>query len=86
MNTYRVDRVNSHAVPCGMNSIRYIGDDASEAHRVYDKLKEGFDAWDNLNITYGVIFSVWDGKKYVIKRKKGLDCGNLGSPTMKEWP
>jgi hypothetical protein len=39
MNTYRVDRVNSRRVPCGMNSIRYIGDNAKEAHKVFDQLE-----------------------------------------------
>lgn len=84
MNTYRVDRVNSRRVPCGMNSIRYIGDNAKETHEVFSRLKPGFDVWDRLNCTYGVIFSVWNGNEYVIKRVKGLDSCNLGSPLMKE--
>jgi hypothetical protein len=72
MNTYRVDRVNSRRVPCGMNSIRYIGDNANTAHKVFDQLEPGFDVWDRLNCTYGVVFSVWNGEDYVIKREKGL--------------
>jgi len=84
MNTYRVDRVNSRVVPCGMNSIRYLGDNAKEANDAFVKLKPGFDSWDNLNCTYGVILSVWDGERYVIKREKGMDACNLGSPTVKE--
>lgn len=84
MSTYRVDRVNSRRVPCGMNSLRYLGDNAKEAHKVFDQLEPGLDSWNQPNLAYGVIFSVWNGEDYVIKWEKGLDACNLGSPNVKE--
>ena len=73
MNQYRVDRVNRRIVPCGMNSIRYLGDNFNEARDVFKELESGFDSWGQPNCTYGVILSVWDGEKYVIKCEKGLN-------------
>jgi hypothetical protein len=84
MIKFRVDRVNSRVVPCGMNSIRYIGGCQREANDTFVKLKPGFDSWDALNCTYGVILSVWNGEEYVIKREKGLYACNLGCATLKE--
>jgi len=84
MNTYRVDRVNSRRVPCGMNSIRCLGHNAKVAHKFFDQLEPGLDSWNQPNLAYGVIFSVWNGEDYVIKREKWLDVCNLGSPTVKE--
>lgn len=84
MNAYRVDRANSRRVPCGMNSLRYLGDNAKDAHKVFDQLESGFDSWNQPNLTYGVIFSVWNGEDYVIKREKGPKVYNLGSPSVKE--
>ena len=55
-----------------MNSIRYLGDNAKEAHKVFDQLEPGLDYWNQPNLAYGVIFSVWNGEGYVIKRVKGL--------------
>ena len=74
MNKYRVDRVNSLRVPCGMNSIRYVGDSWGDARKVYDYLDTGKDAWNRPNPAYGVVLSVWNEVKndYVIKCSKGL--------------
>lgn len=74
MNKYRVDRANSLCVPCGMNSICYIGDSWDEARKVYTYLDTGKDAWNQPNPAYGVVLSVWNEVKndYVIKCSKGL--------------
>lgn len=70
----RVDRVNQRRVPCGMNSLRYLGDDFRKAKRTFDELDVGVDTWDQPNCTYGVILSVWNhgNNEYVIKCEKGL--------------
>lgn len=74
-NSYRVDRANSRRVPCGMNSILYIGDNWEKARKVYAAAEIGRDSWNNENITYGVILSVWDSSKndYIVKCEKGLN-------------
>ena len=70
----RVDRVKQRQVPCGMNSIRYLGNDFRKAKRIFDELHVGVDTWDQPNCNYGVILSVWNPvtNKYVIKCEKGL--------------
>lgn len=72
MTTYRVDRVMDRRVPCGMNSIVYVGRSEREARRAFAKTQPGRDAWNQPNGAYGVILSVWNGKDYVIKDAKGL--------------
>ena len=73
MNTYRVDRSNSKTVPCGMNSIQYIGDNLAEAKRRFNLTLTGFDWWSKVDNNYGVILSEWNGTDYKI-----LDCkGNI---------
>ncbi len=71
---YRVDRVTNAQTPCGMNSIRYIGDSWKVARALFERIPTGFDAWDQPNAAYGVILSVWDDNKrdYVVKCSKGL--------------
>ena len=70
----RVDRVNQRQVPCGMNSLRYLGNDFRKAYLVFKSLEVGLDTWNQPNATYGVILSVWnpDTNEYVIKCEKGL--------------
>ena len=70
----RVDRVKQRQVPCGTNSIRYLGGDFREAKRIFDELHVGVDTWDQPNCNYGVILSVWNPvtNEYVIKCEKGL--------------
>ena len=65
LNKYRVDVSDSNIVPCGMNSIRYIGNNLKEANRVYNATKVGFTAWNKPNPDYGVILSEWNGTDYV---------------------
>lgn len=74
MNTYRVDRVINRQVPCGMNSIRYIGDSFKVAKALFDKEPTGFDAWGQPNAAYGVVLSVWNPERneYVVKCERGL--------------
>lgn len=72
MNKYRVDRASSRSVPCGMGSIRYIGDSWEEAVRTFRQLQAGLDAWNQPNPAYGVILSVWKVDKYTVKLDKGL--------------
>lgn len=73
-NTYRVDRVNSYRVPCGVNSIIYIGDNWEKARRIFAVTRQGTDTWGAPNAAYGVILSMWDDTKrdYVIKCSKGI--------------
>jgi hypothetical protein len=76
MNTYRVDlndKVNK--VPCGMNSIRYVGDNIAAANKVFNTLKSGYDAWNKKDPSYGVTISKWDKEKrnYVVFNHKGLE-------------
>jgi len=61
---YRVDRVSSKRVPCGMNSIRYCGGSQRVAQREFDSLTIGYDAWDKADPRYGVILSRWVGSRY----------------------
>lgn len=74
MNTYRVDRAMSLRVPCGMNSVCYIGDDPKAAAKVFEYLEPGKDAWNQPNPAYGLILSVWSDnlRDYIVKRSKGL--------------
>ena len=72
MNKYRVDRANNLSVPCGMTSVRYIGDNYRNANNVYNALCSGIDAWDKPNETYGVVLSIWNGTDYVVQLSKGI--------------
>lgn len=75
-NTYRVDRHdNTTLVPCGMNSIRYVGNSLKEAIKTFDSLKPGKDSWEKENKSYGVIISKWSQEKndYIIFNNKGLN-------------
>lgn len=71
---FRVDRVNSMRVPCGMNSIIHISNNWKQARKAFNSSIPGIDKWDKPNTTYGVVLSVWDDNKrdYVIKCSKGL--------------
>ena len=71
---YRVDVTTSRYVPCGMNSIKYLGDDRQDALAVFSETEVGKDVWCKPNAAYGVILSVWNQNKqnYVIKCEKGL--------------
>lgn len=73
-NKYRVDRVSSRRVPCGVNSIEYIGNDWNKAREVFHHTEVGIDEWGAPSERYGVILSVWNDEKrdYVIKCEKGL--------------
>lgn len=69
----RVDVTNDPAlVPVGMNSIKYLGNSFRDAEKAYHKAETGKDAWNHPNATYGVVLSVWDGQKYVVKMRKGF--------------
>lgn len=74
MNTWRVDRADSRVVPCGMNSIQYIGDSERKAIEWYNNCSTGLDPWSMRNDSYGVLLSKWDAAKndYVVVRAKGL--------------
>ena len=72
MNKYRVDRNNSSTVPCGMNSILYIGDNLVEARRQFELALTGFDWWGKVDGSYGVILSQWTGSDYKIIATKGI--------------
>ena len=76
MSHYRVDRVDSRTVPCGMNSILYLGDSYQQALRVFERAEPGKDVWNQPNPAYGVVLSSWQGQRltgdYVIQKEKGL--------------
>lgn len=74
MNTFRVDTNNAKAAPCGMNSIRYIGDSSSAARRAFDNSTIGIDAWGKADPSYGIVLSKWSPSKndYVVVDSKGL--------------
>lgn len=59
MSDYRVDLVDSMSVPCGMNSIVYIGDDPTDARATFMVTPVGLDAWGRQNGHYGVVLSRW---------------------------
>lgn len=60
LNEWRVDRAEGQCVPCGMNSIRYLGEEVAEARDVFLSLQPGFDAWAQPNPKYGVLLSRWN--------------------------
>jgi hypothetical protein len=64
MNHYRVDRVAevSDVCPCGMNSILYLGNDMSEARKVFLHSRSGIDTWGKQNKGYGVGLYRWHEK------------------------
>lgn len=85
---YRVDVSDSPVVvPCGMNSIRYLGDNWSEARTVFAATQVGRDAWNQENILYGVTLSVWSGQHltgdYVVKVSKGFNLTSVEMTTGK---
>jgi hypothetical protein len=70
MNTYRVDRSKETvSPPCGMSSVRYLGDNLEEALEVFHHTKGGMDAWDVPNENYGVMLSIWDQGREEYVRK-----------------
>lgn len=73
--SFRVDRVCSRRVPCGMASIVYIGDDLRKARAAYAQTSPGIDCWGRNNQAYGVILSTWNSTKneYRIMIEKGLE-------------
>lgn len=73
-NEWRVDRTEGEC-PCGMNSIRYLGESEREARRVYSELIIGFDAWDQPSDAYGVGLFRWSPNlcEYVRVAFKDID-------------
>lgn len=63
---YRVDRCEGTSPPCGMNSLRYLGDSAEHARKTLRELEPGFDAWNQPDHRCGVLLSEWNGKEYVM--------------------
>lgn len=72
---FRVDRVDELRVPCGMNSIVYVGPSEIAARTEFAKAKVGLDTWGKPNDTYGVILSRWSVAEgdYVILDQKFYD-------------
>lgn len=67
MNNYRVDKNEYDRVPCGMNSIAYVGDSLSAARRMLASLRWSSTHASGTQTTSGVL-SRWDENKrdYVI--------------------
>lgn len=76
---YRVDVANTLQVPCGMNSIRFLGDDLRDARWVFERWLPGFDSWYRPNASYGVVLSEYDGRlgDYRIIDHKGIGLAVL---------
>jgi hypothetical protein len=72
MNTYRVDKTDERRVPCGMNSIRYIGDSLKRARVAYNATQPGTDEWNQPKPHTFVILSKWNGTDYAIIETKEL--------------
>ena len=74
MNTIRVDTNTAKRAPCGMNSIRYIGDNMSAARRAFDNATIGINAWGKADPSYGIVLSKWSEKEqdYIVIDSKGL--------------
>jgi hypothetical protein len=70
MNTYRVDKTDERRVPCGMNSIRYIGDSLSKALKSYATTQPGTDEWNQPQPHTFVMLSKWNGTDYAIIQSK----------------
>lgn len=73
MNNYRVDKTDEYRVPCGMNSIRYIGDSETKARKVYAQTQPGADEWNRPQPQTFVILSKWNGADYTIIQSKGVN-------------
>jgi hypothetical protein len=75
MSEYRVDRVDELRVPCGMNSIVYVGRSYSKALRIFNQTDTGIDPWGRPDASYGLALSQYDPHKrdYVITKTKGVE-------------
>lgn len=65
--TYRVDRADSLHVPCGTNSILYLGNRAADARTTFYAAPTGIDPWGKPDPTYGLLLSRWNGQTYIIE-------------------
>lgn len=72
MNKYRVDRNDSKSVPCGMNSIVYIGDNKRKARLTFVESNIGIDTWGQSNPDHGLTLSEHNGTDYTIVDTRGL--------------
>lgn len=72
MNRYRVDRAESPACPQGMNSLLYIGEDYTEAMRVYSAIEPGRDDYERPAPEWGVLLcELREGTYQPLKFKGG---------------
>jgi len=69
---FRVDRTDTKSVPCGMNSIVYLGNNLNEARYVFAQTEMGRGPWNDERPTYGVVLSQWSYSEgdYVILDSK----------------
>jgi hypothetical protein len=74
MNKYRVDRSDGSRIPCGMNSLIYLGNNYRDALRAFKAAATGLDYWNQPRPEYGVILSQWNDAKldYAIIAAKGI--------------
>ena len=61
LNTWRVDRTERQT-PCGVNSIRYLGDSEKAARKTYNETTPGLDAWNQPDPQCGVLLSKWNSR------------------------
>ena len=78
MTTYRVDRADSLRVPCGTNSLLYLGNRAADAQAAFYAASTGLDPWGKPDPTYGLLLSRWNDQAYIIEisRFPGLPADN----------
>lgn len=57
MAKFRVDRATNRDIPVGMNSILYLGDSLSAAHKAFVNAEPGIDTWGKPDSNYGVLLS-----------------------------
>ena len=71
---YRVDRMHKDEtrVPCGMNTIRFYGDNKHKALKCFADENTGIDTWGKLNGHYGIVLSEWNhtNRDYRILKRK----------------
>lgn len=71
---YKVVRNNKPECPCGMNAIRYLGDNERKARALFNRLPVGLDDWDKPNPDYGLVLAKWDEESrwYKVLATRGL--------------
>jgi len=87
MARFRVDRNKSRTkVPCGMNSIIYVGDQFNVAYAIFKESFPGIDEWGQVDKLYCVTLAEWSSfkKDYIVSYCKVVGQGRLPTNTERE--